>query len=222
MSAPSSHRTHGRRSTRTRTRHVGGTRTPKQFSKVHFAQIQVSRRSGKLDHDGRRRFVASGAPSRCAHRILLGLLTVLARSAQSGSMLRDDALAMGSNRSPGVTSLLGIVGDSSRIRLPKGGHGLAQAIVLICDQCGKPDASTITIRAGSRSFVKDLCSGHLQALLKDTRAPRRGRPKVGTASSGSAAPKVTGRKRRGTKPAARSRATKKTSSRKASRTALSR
>jgi hypothetical protein len=99
---------------------------------------------------------------------------------------------------------------------------LAQSIVLICDQCGKPDASTITIRAGARNFAKDLCSEHLRALLKDTRAPRRGRPKVGTSSS-VAAPKAAGRKRRASKkPATRKRVTKKTSSRKASRAASSR
>ena len=96
-------------------------------------------------------------------------------------------------------------------------HRLAQAIVLICDQCGKPDASTISIRAGARNFVKDLCSEHLRALLKDTRAPRRGRPKVGTSSG--AAPEAAGRKRRAAKkPATRKRVAKKTSARKASRT----
>jgi hypothetical protein len=96
---------------------------------------------------------------------------------------------------------------------------MAEAIVLICDQCGKPNASSITIRAGARNFVKDLCKEHLQALLKDTRAPRRGRPKLAS-SSGSAAPKSATRKRRGSKtPSVRKRVTKKAASRKKSRTA---
>jgi hypothetical protein len=94
---------------------------------------------------------------------------------------------------------------------------VAQAIVLICDQCGKPDASSITIRTGTRNFVKDLCSEHLRALLKDTRAPRRGRPKV-AASSGSERGKTLRRKPREVKkPAAAGRAARKASSRKRSR-----
>jgi hypothetical protein len=53
---------------------------------------------------------------------------------------------------------------------------LAQALVLVCDECGKPDATSVTIRAGDKNYVKDLCTEHLRALLKHTRAPRRGRP----------------------------------------------
>lgn len=99
---------------------------------------------------------------------------------------------------------------------------MAEAIVLICDQCGKPNASSITIRAGARNFVKDLCKEHLQALLKDTRAPRRGRPKVAS-SSRAATTKATTRKRRGSKkPGARKRVTKKAASRKKARTVASR
>jgi hypothetical protein len=99
---------------------------------------------------------------------------------------------------------------------------LAQATVLVCDQCGKPAASSITIRVGAKNFVKDLCGEHLRALLKDTRAPRRGRPKVG-ASTGTAAPKAAGRKRRSSKkPAARKRVKRKTSAKKTSRGAASR
>jgi hypothetical protein len=52
---------------------------------------------------------------------------------------------------------------------------MAEAVVVVCDECGTPGATTITIRAGARNYVKDLCGRHLRALLADTRAPRRGR-----------------------------------------------
>jgi hypothetical protein len=52
---------------------------------------------------------------------------------------------------------------------------MAEAVVVVCDECGTPGATTITIRAGERNYVKDLCGRHLRALLADTRAPRRGR-----------------------------------------------
>lgn len=66
---------------------------------------------------------------------------------------------------------------------------MAEAVVMVCDQCGKQGASSVTIRVGARSFVKDLCEEHLRALLKDTRAPRRGRPRTGASPSSIAAPK---------------------------------
>jgi hypothetical protein len=97
---------------------------------------------------------------------------------------------------------------------------LARAIVLICDQCGKPADSSVTIRVGTKNFVKDLCGEHLRALLKDTRAPRRGRPKVGT-SAATSAPKAASRKRRGSKKPATRKRVRKTST-KASRTTASR
>jgi hypothetical protein len=98
---------------------------------------------------------------------------------------------------------------------------LAQAIVLICDQCGKPAESSVTIRVGAKNFVKDLCSEHLRALLKTHEPLVEVDPKVGT-STVTAAPKAAGRKRRGSKkPAAQKRA-KRNSSRKGSRSAASR
>jgi hypothetical protein len=60
---------------------------------------------------------------------------------------------------------------------------MAEAVMLICDECGKPDATTITIRAGDRNYAKDLCAVHLRALLKDTRTPRRGRRRKVAAQS---------------------------------------
>jgi hypothetical protein len=91
---------------------------------------------------------------------------------------------------------------------------MAEAVMLVCDECGRPDATPVTIRAGSRNYVKDLCPPHLRALLKDTRTPRRGRrrrvatqPLKGTARKRKAVAKrakpakrtVTGR-RQATKP----------------------
>jgi hypothetical protein len=52
---------------------------------------------------------------------------------------------------------------------------VAEAVVLVCDECGKPEATTITIRSDGRNYVKDLCGTHLRSLLAHTRAPRRGR-----------------------------------------------
>lgn len=97
--------------------------------------------------------------------------------------------------------------------------GVAQALVLVCDECGRPDATTITIRAGDANYVKDLCSDHLKALLKDTRAPRRGRPKTTGASPSRRRPK-TQAKRVSRKPSAtrKTRTARKPSKRKAAST----
>jgi hypothetical protein len=54
---------------------------------------------------------------------------------------------------------------------------MAEQLVLVCDVCGQPASETITIRAGSRSLLKDLCAKHLGELLTGTRVPKRGRPK---------------------------------------------
>jgi hypothetical protein len=53
-----------------------------------------------------------------------------------------------------------------------------EATTLICDVCGKTAAQTVTIKVGEKNHLKDLCSQHVSELLKGTRAPRRGRPKV--------------------------------------------
>jgi hypothetical protein len=58
--------------------------------------------------------------------------------------------------------------------------------MLVCDECGRPDATTITIRNGTANYVKDLCPQHLEALLTNTRAPRRGRPRSSSKPTGSA------------------------------------
>jgi hypothetical protein len=73
---------------------------------------------------------------------------------------------------------------------------VAEAIMVVCDVCGKPDATSVTIRVGDRNYVKDLCGDHLTSLLKDTRAPRRGRPRAsGPTRTGTAKPPAAQRRR---------------------------
>ncbi len=81
--------------------------------------------------------------------------------------------------------------------------------MVVCDVCSTPNATSITIRAGSRNYAKDLCSRHLAELLKDTRAPRRGRPRASS-------PKATGSKPSAAKRTRGGKARKSTSSRKRS------
>ena len=69
---------------------------------------------------------------------------------------------------------------------------MAEALMLVCDVCGRPAEESVTIRAGRVNRMKDLCRSHLQELLAGTRTPRRGRkPTVAKAST--AAPKRRGR-----------------------------
>lgn len=92
---------------------------------------------------------------------------------------------------------------------------MAEAVVLVCDQCGRPGATSVTIRAGDRNYVKDLCNEHLQELLKDTRAPRRGRPRTSARSKEPAKAATRSRKRTGrAKRSSRKRSAAKRSSRK--------
>ena len=72
---------------------------------------------------------------------------------------------------------------------------MAEAVVLVCDECGRPEATSITIRTGTGNYVKDLCRDHLSALLANTRAPRRGRPRT---TSSSQARRSSGTTRRAT------------------------
>ncbi len=67
-----------------------------------------------------------------------------------------------------------------------------EAITLVCDVCGKLATDTVMLKVGARNHLKDLCTQHVGELLKNTRAPRRGRPRV-AASAGakrSSAPSV--------------------------------
>jgi hypothetical protein len=55
---------------------------------------------------------------------------------------------------------------------------MAQALVVVCDVCGNPAVQTVTIKAGARSYQKDVCRKHLDELIHGARAPRRGRPRT--------------------------------------------
>ena len=99
----------------------------------------------------------------------------------------------------------------------RGGFGL-EAITLVCDVCGKPAAETVTIKVGTRNYVKGLCSQHLGELLQGARAPRRGRPKVlASGRAKSVTTPTNGRKKRAgrKKTTARRPKSKKTGARRA-------
>lgn len=70
---------------------------------------------------------------------------------------------------------------------------MAQAITLVCDVCGKPEAKTVTIRVGERNLQKDFCAKHLAELIQGARAPKRGR-RPGSTSKTTAAAKPSARK----------------------------
>jgi len=54
---------------------------------------------------------------------------------------------------------------------------VAEALILVCDECGVPATETVTIRVGRKSLQKDLCEQHLLSLLEHARPTRRGRPR---------------------------------------------
>jgi hypothetical protein len=52
---------------------------------------------------------------------------------------------------------------------------MAEALILTCDECGRPAIKTVTIKVDSRNRNKDLCQKDLDAILAHTRVPRPGR-----------------------------------------------
>src|SRR5437879_7607586 len=99
---------------------------------------------------------------------------------------------------------------------------VAEAVVVICDVCGKPATETATIRVNGRNFVKDYCATHLSELTAGARAPRRGRRRAvvggGRSAQGATTPRRRGRppksagaKRAGTKRAGAKRSAAKRS-----------
>ena len=72
---------------------------------------------------------------------------------------------------------------------------MAERVLIVCDVCGKAPAETVGIKLRDQSLQKDLCSAHLAELVKGSRTPRRGRPRVASAGS-STAPKRRGRPRK--------------------------
>ena len=87
---------------------------------------------------------------------------------------------------------------------------MAHAIMLVCDVCGKPEATTVTIRVNDRNLQKDFCPRHLAELVQGARSPKRGRRPGSVTKKPAAAKRSVGRKpaaRR--KSGARKRATSK-------------
>jgi hypothetical protein len=74
---------------------------------------------------------------------------------------------------------------------------MAEKTVLVCDVCGAPASQSVTIHAGNRRLVKDLCSQHVAELTKGARPVRRGRPKGSTAATTPKASRAKSAKRAG-------------------------
>jgi hypothetical protein len=47
--------------------------------------------------------------------------------------------------------------------------------ILACDVCGRPAATTVTIKTDGKSLQKDLCADHVSELVNGTRPARPGR-----------------------------------------------
>jgi hypothetical protein len=52
---------------------------------------------------------------------------------------------------------------------------VAERSIVVCDVCGTPAATTVSIKADGKSVHKDLCSDHLGELLQGSRPARPGR-----------------------------------------------
>jgi hypothetical protein len=61
---------------------------------------------------------------------------------------------------------------------------MSEAFIVVCDVCGKPAIETVSLKVAARGYQKDLCQEHLDELLKDARAPRRGRPRTKPVAGG--------------------------------------
>src|SRR2546428_5196653 len=85
---------------------------------------------------------------------------------------------------------------------------MAEAVMLVCDVFGKPEATTVTFRVGGRNLQKDFCSKHLAELVEGARAPKRGR-RPGSVMTTRTTSNAASRR----KPAARKAAARKTPAR---------
>jgi hypothetical protein len=52
---------------------------------------------------------------------------------------------------------------------------MAERTILVCDDCGRPATTSVTIRINGRNLVKDLCDQDARALVRNARTPKRGR-----------------------------------------------
>jgi hypothetical protein len=89
---------------------------------------------------------------------------------------------------------------------------MAEAMTLVCDVCGRPDAEPVTFRVNGKNLVKDFCPRHLSEVIEGARVPKRGRRpgavSSNTRKSGRKAPtrkKPTARKRSAAKTTAKKR-----------------
>jgi topoisomerase IA-like protein len=96
---------------------------------------------------------------------------------------------------------------------------MAERTVIVCDVCGKPASETITIKANSGNYAKDLCAAHVAEFIAGGRRPRPGRRKGQVARKRAAGgARKTGAKKTGMrKTAARKTAAKKATGRKRGR-----
>jgi hypothetical protein len=154
--------------------------TSEEVSQVTLADVEVGNGGGELDDDRRSALAALGAPDRVRHRDL------------PYGPFYCSCLAAGSRFPCEWNSRES--GDRL-LSLTQRGRAVAEAVILVCDQCGKPAEASVTIRVGARGFVKDLCEEHLRELLSNTRTPRRGRPKTTAPTRSAAAPAGRGRRR---------------------------
>src|SRR5436853_7673144 len=54
-------------------------------------------------------------------------------------------------------------------------ENMAERTILVCDDCGRPATTSVTIRINGRNLVKDLCDQDARALVRNARTPKRGR-----------------------------------------------
>jgi hypothetical protein len=73
---------------------------------------------------------------------------------------------------------------------------MAERIMFVCDICGKPAVETVKFSVNGRNLIKDFCSQHLADLVKNARAPKRGR-RPGSTGKRSSSTKTTTKKRPG-------------------------
>jgi hypothetical protein len=60
---------------------------------------------------------------------------------------------------------------------------VSEKTILVCDDCGRPAAETVTIKLERGNFVKDLCSMHINEIIARARRPRPGRRRGVVAST---------------------------------------
>lgn len=52
---------------------------------------------------------------------------------------------------------------------------MAERVVVVCDECGRPAKASVAFKVAGRSLAKDLCQVHLQELVRNSHPSKRGR-----------------------------------------------